>query len=115
MPAGFSGGPPMQNCAQCGRAIAEDGLPASVASGTGRFHLACAPDSLLQAVNEEWNAILRKGIRYFVEKYLVVPGHPRAEDTPPSDEALSDLGRRFLNFGAELRRELARRAKTANG
>jgi hypothetical protein len=87
----------MTNCAECGAAIDLDARPA-IRAGAQCFHLTCAPAALLAGAQEEYEAILRKGVRYFLEKY-----HPGPLDsTAPGSE--------FLAFGSALAAERARRA-----
>lgn len=62
------------------------------------YHLACAPPPLLESAAEEYRAIVRKGVRYFVGKY----------SCEPVEEA--QLGERFLELGRALDAESLRRA-----
>jgi hypothetical protein len=91
----------MTNCPACGGAIDPGGSPPSLRAGEHRYHPSCAPPEVVAAALEEYEAILRKGIRYFVEKY---------GDTPPSP---AELGTRFLNLGRALEAERERRTARA--
>jgi hypothetical protein len=70
-----------------------------VREASGWYHLRCVPGPLLDAACEEYRAILRKGVRYFVEKYAAGP-----LDGP-------ELGARFLDLGRALKNEQERRAQ----
>jgi len=54
----------------------------------------------VEQASEEYRAILRKGVRFFLEKYAGSPG------TNP------DLGVEFLELGKAVEAERARRAGT---
>jgi hypothetical protein len=88
----------MTMCAACQQPIDED-QPSAIRSGEVQFHLACAPASLLAEVYEEYEAILRKGVRYFVEKYRAGP----VDATRP--------GPQFIELGSALEAERSRRAR----
>ncbi|MFZ0891113.1 MAG: hypothetical protein WB778_08575 [Thermoplasmata archaeon] len=87
----------MTDCAGCGLAIDSDLRPA-IRSGSQRFHLPCAPAALLAEAQEEYDAILRKGLRYFLEKYHAGP----TESKSP--------GPQFIELGSALAAERTRRA-----
>ncbi|MFZ3356165.1 MAG: hypothetical protein WA549_05325 [Thermoplasmata archaeon] len=87
----------MTNCADCGAVIGSDPRPA-IRSGPQSYHLTCAPAALLAEAQDEYEAILRKGVRYFLEKYHVGPteaAHP---------------GPQFVALGSAIATERTRRA-----
>lgn len=90
----------MARCAECGGPVAPSDPRPSVRSDDTFYHLSCAPKSLVLAVAEEYRAILRKGVRYFVEKYGV---------TPPGT---TDPGTSFVGLGRAVEGELQRREGT---
>jgi hypothetical protein len=93
--------PPSDACAGCGRPLLlEDPVPA-LTSGKARYHLTCAPSQVVQAAADEYRAILRKGVRYFIEKY------------GRSSDSTSDPGAQFLALGRAVEEEHARRTKLA--
>jgi hypothetical protein len=85
----------MPECTGCRRAVSasED----TIRGPAGPYHMGCAPNSLVEAAAEEHAAIVRKGVRYFVEKY----------DGFPS--ATTDWGPRFVALGTALQRERSSR------
>ena len=86
---------PMVACTTCGAALPE-GADA-IRGKDGTYHLRCAPPELISAAAEEYAAIVRKGVRYFVEKYATSPVGP------------DRWGPEFLDLGEALRREALRR------
>lgn len=84
-------------CATCAGPLPPSDPRSGIRSGNAIYHLACAPSALLESASEEYRAIVRKGVRYFLEKY----GEPAAEG--------SDLGARFLELGHALEAERDRR------
>jgi len=88
----------MVDCAACGRAVGSADEPPPLRSEGRFYHLACAAPELLDQVSEEYRAIVRKGIRYFVDKYA------------GPDSADSDPAPRFLTIGRAVEEERARRA-----
>jgi hypothetical protein len=92
----------MDTCPTCGGPFRSDGV-ATIHSGGSRFHLPCATTELLDRAVEEYRAILRKGVRYFLEKY---------SELPASGEVVGD---RFLEFGRQLEAERAHRAGLVKG
>jgi hypothetical protein len=91
----------ISTCAGCGQPIrSADPWPA-LWSGGVPYHLACAPSGAIESAAEEYQAILRKGVRYFVDKY-----------GGPSDSA-KDIGGRFLTLGRAVEEEQVRRSKSA--
>jgi hypothetical protein len=75
----------MDACAVCGQSPS-DTRPA-FRSGGSIYHLACAPTDFLESAAEEYRAILRKGIRYFVDKYSV-----RGSETAEPGPVFAQLG-----------------------
>jgi hypothetical protein len=93
--------PQLSDCAVCGQPILVQDAGAALWSGGAPYHLGCAPSEVVENAAEEYQAILRKGVRYFIEKY-----------GGPVDSA-NDLGRRFLALGQAVEEEQARRTKTS--
>jgi hypothetical protein len=90
----------MTECAQCGRPVDSASPSLGLRSGERVYHVACAPSELLDRAEEEHAAILRKGVRYFVEKYSLGP-------TPGPEVAGA-----FLELGRALESERARRGRS---
>jgi hypothetical protein len=86
----------MTDCAGC-RTSVDSGPGGAIRSGARCFHLPCAPAALLAEAQEEYDAILRKGVRYFLEKYSV----GGRESVPPVAQ--------FLELGSALATERAHR------
>jgi len=87
----------MPDCVACGRPVATSDSEPLLRAGAKTYHVACAPMSLVEQASEEYRAILRKGVRYFVEKYWdPAGGH-------------EDLAGEFLALGRALERERDRR------
>jgi hypothetical protein len=86
----------MTPCAKCGAALSEE--RPGIRAESGVFHVTCAPSELVERASDEYRAIVRKGVRYFVEKY--------AEE----GRSESDTGAEFLRLGRELEAERTRRA-----
>ena len=87
----------MVACAGCGNPIGPDGDSVGLRDTEAVYHVRCAPTPLLAAAGDEYEAILRKGVSYFVGKYGS-PSHP-AEDP----------GSTFLIVGNAIRVERQRR------
>ena len=85
----------MSDCRACGRPM--PGSELAILSGTIPYHVACAPPELIDAASEEYRAILRKGVRYFLEKY----GDPVAAEGDP--------GAAFLALGSAIEKERGKR------
>jgi hypothetical protein len=91
----------MNGCAACSAPVADaPGETPPLRAGSQFYHLACAPAELLDAATDEYRAIVRKGVRYFVEKY----GEPAS--------AGSDVGARFVALGRALEGERERRERS---
>ncbi len=88
----------MATCAGCGQPIERSSTEA-IRTGEQAFHLSCAPLPLLDDAREEYEAILRKGVQYFVEKY-----HVGSTDGSRPE-------RLFIAMGAALEAERARRPR----
>jgi hypothetical protein len=88
-------------CAVCGKPLLMGDPRPVLRSGEAHYHLTCAPSAVIEGAAEEYEAILRKGVRYFVEKY-----------TEPTDSA-SDMGSRFLGLGRAIEVERSRRSNKA--
>jgi hypothetical protein len=87
----------MTVCGACGGPLGpSDSRPAIRGDGVV-YHIGCAPSAVVQAVSEEYRAIVRKGVRYFVEKY--------------SESSVGDgeIGVRFLELGRAIEAERSRR------
>jgi hypothetical protein len=87
----------MDRCAACGEELAGGATPPPLRAEGGVYHVACAPEALVRSAAEEYQAILRKGVRYFVDKY---GGDAGSRDSP---------GARFVAIGTALEAELRRR------
>jgi hypothetical protein len=87
-------------CPVCKQQILPDDPIGPLRSGDELYHVACAPSMLIESVAEEYQAILKKGVRYFVEKY-----------SDPSAPA-ADFGSRFLALGRAVEVERERRQRT---
>jgi len=88
----------MEDCATCGRPLGPGDPRPTLRSDGSAFHLSCAPSELVDRASEEYRAIVRKGVRYFVEKY--------AGTLPTS----ADASVRFLELGRAIEAERARRS-----
>jgi hypothetical protein len=94
-------------CRSCGRPIDADGREPGLARGEESYHLHCAPTDVVRDATEEWNAIVRKGVRYFIEKY--VPAELRqASKLDPMDRSTA-YGEQFVAVGLALQSEVRRR------
>jgi hypothetical protein len=89
----------MTACAACAGAIEPGGSRSALRSGERVYHVACAPTELLESASEEHRAIVRKGVRYFVEKYSAGP------------EGDPDVGRSFVELGRAIDVERERRTR----
>jgi len=89
----------MTNCSGCNRPVLSSDAQPALRSGPEEYHLSCAPQAMLEAAAEEYRAIVRKGVRYFVEKYSV-----GAVETP-------EVGRRFSELGQAIEAESDRRTQ----
>ena len=87
----------MAECTSCRRSLASS--DPSLRGSDGTYHLRCAPTPLLDAAAEEHEAIVRKGVRYFVQKY------------DGSGDTTDDWSARFVALGTALDRE--RRSRSA--
>ncbi len=59
----------MVNCSACGKTISGKGRDQGIRERELVYHISCAPSDLLDDAVSEWNAILDRGIKYFVRKY----------------------------------------------
>jgi hypothetical protein len=91
----------MSVCVACGKPISLDGTQPVLRSADAIYHLTCAPGELLESAGDEYQAILKKGVRYFVEKY-----------SGPAEPPL-DPGARFLNLGRAVEAERERRMRNS--
>lgn len=100
----------MVTCSACGKRIEEEGRLSSIMSKDLVYHLGCAPEGLVRDAMTEWDAIVTKGIKYFVSKYLPPEGRPSTllnADTPRNES--TSYSRLFTEFGDVLRKEIERR------
>jgi hypothetical protein len=98
------------SCPACGRALAESDTPRAIQDGeNGAYHLRCAPAGLLRQADEEWSAVLRKGVRYFVAKYGISGAVIDARSPAISPSHGDEIGAVFLELGKAVREELDRR------
>jgi hypothetical protein len=88
----------MTTCAVCQLGIDLEG-GFGIRSGDQAFHIGCAPEALLMEACDEYEAIVRKGVRYFVEKYSVGAADPK------------NAAPRFMQLGAILEAERQRRTR----
>jgi hypothetical protein len=86
-------------CENCGQPILAEGVPPPLRSGGLYYHTPCAPEGLLLEASGEYEAILRKGVRYFVEKF--------GEPPVPTEGTV----RRFVALGEAIQGERDRRAR----
>ncbi len=89
----------MTGCAVCGGALPPSDSRPALRAADRIVHVACAPAPILESAYEEYTAIVRKGVRYFVEKYAA------SAIAPP------DVGATFLEIGRSLGQERERRAR----
>jgi hypothetical protein len=87
----------MTACRGCGADLGSVRPGIVFRTGDSLYHFPCAPGDLLAAASEEYRAIVRKGVRYFVEKY----------STLPQDE--SSVLQGFLALGDAIDQERGRR------
>jgi hypothetical protein len=96
-------------CSACGQPIEVGGERDLL------YHLPCAPGDLLDDAVTEGNAVLTRGITYYVNKYL--PDELRADTWPrrakqlPSDEELITYAELFAKMLRSYRNEKARRQR----
>jgi hypothetical protein len=90
----------MSVCVGCGRPLDSPQGGPNLRSDSGTFHIGCAPAELVERASEEYQAILRKGVRYFVDKYSGTPS------------SAADLGVRFWELGRAIEEERERRARS---
>lgn len=64
----------MVACASCGKQISTAKGPAGIRERDQVYHINCAPDDLLADALSEWDAILDRGLTYFVKKYSTSRG-----------------------------------------
>jgi len=101
----------MVACTACGETL-KSGRGLAIGIDGKTYHAACAPDKLVVDSLEEWNAIVRKGVQYFVGKYL-------PEETRPAKyqalESRADAPARYISLfseaGASLRAEDKKRQR----
>jgi hypothetical protein len=84
-------------CRSCGAVLSDAPAEPGLRSSEGVYHVRCAPDVLLRDAADEYAAIVRKGVHYFVEKY----GAPTTESEP--------VGERFVGLGTAVLAETERR------
>jgi hypothetical protein len=87
----------MTSCRGCGQSLSPTAADPALRGGESSYHLRCAPDDLLATAAEEYRAIVRKGVRYFVEKY---GGEPLGEGS---------VAQGFLALGDAVEEERRRR------
>jgi len=102
-------------CSACGQPIEVGGEPIHIGERDLLYHLPCAPGDLLEDAVTEGNAVLTRGITYYVNKYL--PDELRADTWPkktkqlPSDEELITYAELFAKMLRSYRNEKARRQR----
>ncbi len=99
----------MVNCSGCGRAV-EGGEAINIGIEEKVFHLSCAPDQLVDDALEEWSAIVKRGVTYFVGKYQPPNARPSGYSNldSPKDGPSSYI-KLFAAVGEALRTETTKR------
>lgn len=97
-------------CSVCGKDI-EGERPVSSIRGTDQvYHVGCAPEELVRDALAEWDAIVKKGVKYFVRKYLSNESNLSSlSTTDASQDDSTAHNRLFTEFGDVLRDEIERR------
>lgn len=85
----------MVTCSACGKPISGKDRDLGIRERDQSYHIACAPDDLLDDAVSEWNAILDRGVVYFVRKYSV-PGGPKSRNRAARVDSFADLGKRII-------------------
>jgi hypothetical protein len=100
----------MPTCEACGRAMSEGAGQVNLGSAGKHYHMGCAPAALVADALTEWNAIVAKGVKYFVEKYLPAETRPVAYASLSTDkDNPSGYSRLFTDAGEALRAESSKR------
>jgi len=105
----------MVTCTGCGRAIelTEDGI--NIGERDQTYHLKCTPDDLLADAITEGNAIVARGVTYYVNRYLPnkirTPSWPKKGKKLPTDKELPVYVDLFARMLREYRRERDARKK----
>ncbi len=99
----------MVKCSGCGKAI-EGGDTINIGLEDKTYHIACAPDQLLGDALEEWNAIVKRGVKYFVGKYQPPKARPSGYSNLDSrKDGPANYIRLFTDVGEALRTETGKR------
>jgi len=103
------------DCAGCGKPIVTEESKISVGERDLNYHLSCAPDDLLNDAVTEGNAILARGVTYYVNKYLPdqlrAPNWPRAATKMPNDDELARYAEIFSRMVNDYKEERSRRKR----
>jgi len=104
----------MTKCSACGNNIDEGTAGLSVSERDLVYHTRCVPYDLLTDAVGEWNAVVNRGIAYFVNKYLSskieVEGLRRAAK-PLNEQSMLSYCLAFTEMGKTYRNELERRKR----
>ena len=92
----------MAICSACRKQISGKEGDRGIRERDHVYHIACAPNDLLDDAASEWSAILDRGVRYFVKKYS-----PRGV-RPGGRAAYID---HFADMGKEIAAETSGRKK----
>ncbi len=95
----------MVACKACGKKVATEAGGIGVRERDQAYHIACAPDDLLGDALSEWDAILDRGIKYFVKKYSVTDQKKALKLNRQSYSA------QFARMGEALKNELRERKR----
>jgi hypothetical protein len=96
-------------CNACGQPIEVGGEPIHIGERDLLYHLPCAPGDLLDDAVTEGNAVLTRGITYYVNKYL--PDELRADTWPKKTKQLPSDEELFAKMLRSYRNEKARRQR----
>lgn len=93
----------MSTCASCRRQIVSGRGKVGIRNRGKAYHLSCAPASLLNTAIEEWDAILSRGVEYFVAKYVPADARPVGKGGPAVVSRFAEIGEK-LKAEAKSRR-----------
>lgn len=92
----------MASCAACGKQVSTSRGGWGLRERDLVYHIRCAPDDLLDDATSEWDAILDRGMTYFVKKYS-------PEGRGPNDRRQTLAS--FAELGGRISAESKRRKK----
>lgn len=106
----------MVRCSGCGDTILVSGERIHIGENGLLYHVSCAPSDLLTDAVTEGNAVLARGITYYVNKYLPdelrAAGWPRKMKKSLSDEELGVYADLFAKMVRSYRSERAKRKRS---